>query len=402
MEQLAVSLDEAVVALASEHAILSQGVGVCRLRLQWHTTIKIWTSGEKTYLSLEETWRLYVATLFMLAPICLLAPQVIGQAVPWYFLPALAGLPGLILVRYRSRCRRELVEKIAQRCKVDQIEPATEEDRVDAVRPSDAEPRGIWATFKARYRAEYQRIMAERERNPGVLDRFIQRMDAAKKQRQSAPRTTFWQRYRQTSRQYGVWLYGADADMWSKMAATLTAIIFAVISAFAVVVASPLFAMSLSQGNANAVMGLFFLVLLVYLPSLRLLARTFALLGGTTRRSAALAIIALCFIVSPTIIYQRGYYDAMIAGWHESHNNDEAAYDRLQRALSKNPDAFLVQTDVACYFARKGDITQALDCLEKASALWYWPIAVKWLDADSDYAQVRKDPRYTRLVAPAP
>ncbi len=75
----------------------------------------------------------------------------------------------------------------------------------------------------------------------------------------------------------------------------------------------------------------------------------------------------------------------------------ERAREWTARALAIDPDDILVQYNVACIYARLGDLEQALDLLER-SLPRTGPEWTRWIRHDSDLDSLRNHPRFHKML----
>jgi hypothetical protein len=66
------------------------------------------------------------------------------------------------------------------------------------------------------------------------------------------------------------------------------------------------------------------------------------------------------------------------------------------RALEQSPDDRSVLYNLACFYALGGEITTAIDCLEKAAAVGR--VTREYVEHDSDLDPIRDEPRYQALL----
>jgi adenylate cyclase len=89
---------------------------------------------------------------------------------------------------------------------------------------------------------------------------------------------------------------------------------------------------------------------------------------------------------------------ALVLGAHALLETGEGELARAwaMRALEQSPDDRSVLYNLACFYALGGEITTAIDCLEKAAAVGH--LSREWLDHDSDLDPLRNEPRYLALI----
>ncbi|MBA3584910.1 MAG: tetratricopeptide repeat protein, partial [Gemmatimonadetes bacterium] len=78
------------------------------------------------------------------------------------------------------------------------------------------------------------------------------------------------------------------------------------------------------------------------------------------------------------------------------HGNRERAFDWANRAALLNPGSTTVFYNLACFYAKAGDVEKSLDCLKRRIEGGALPR--EWIENDSDLDSIRDDPRFQALL----
>lgn len=96
-------------------------------------------------------------------------------------------------------------------------------------------------------------------------------------------------------------------------------------------------------------------------------------------------------------LYSAGYYHAMRGGMVEDQDRDQAVLF-FKEAYRKNPNAYMVAHDIACYYSVKKNKQEAIKWLKLTLKTPYADAARKWAKSDKDFDNIRDDPNFQSFI----
>ena len=102
-------------------------------------------------------------------------------------------------------------------------------------------------------------------------------------------------------------------------------------------------------------------------------------------------------IIGGQFLYTSGYYHAIRGGMIEEQNK-EKALDYYKQAFSKNPNAYMVAHDIACYYSVNKDKEEALKWLRIVSKTTYAKDAREWARTEKDFQFIKNEPEFKAFL----